>query len=67
MRERFAEISRGWGSLRVEVRIGATTWKTSVFPDKKSGTYILPVKADVRKKENIKAGQTTKLTVEVLA
>lgn len=66
MRERFAGIARGWGSLRVEATIGKTSWKTSVFPDKKSGTYMLPVKADIRKKEGIKAGQTVKLTLEVL-
>jgi len=66
MRERFAGIARGWGSLRVEATIGKTSWKTSVFPDKKSGTYMLPVKADILKKEGIKAGQTVKLTLEVL-
>ena len=66
MRERFAGIARGWGSLRVEATIGQTSWKTSVFPDKKSGTYMLPVKADIRKKEGIKAGQTVQLTLEVL-
>jgi len=67
MRDRFAEVARGWGSLRVEVSIGHTSWKTSIFPDKKSGTYLLPLKADVRKKEGIKEGDTVKLTLDVLA
>ena len=31
--ERFGERKRGFGSLRVEVTIGRTTWKTSIFPD----------------------------------
>ncbi len=66
MRDRFAGIARGWGSLRVEVTIGGTSWNTSVFPDKKSGMYLLPIKADVRKKENIAAGQTVTMRVEVL-
>jgi hypothetical protein len=44
----------GWGSIPVQVTIGNTTWKTSIFPDKKSGTYFLPIKAEVRKKENLK-------------
>lgn len=47
---------RGWGSVRVEVTMGKTTWKTSIFPDKKSACYLLPIKADVRKKEKIQAG-----------
>jgi len=45
--------ARAWGSLPVEVSIGKTTWSTSVFPDKKSGCYVLPIKASVRSKEKI--------------
>jgi hypothetical protein len=67
MRKRFGAVARGWGSLRVKATIGGTSWKTSVFPDKKSGTYMLPVKADVRKKEGIAAGDTVAFTLEVLA
>lgn len=44
---------RGWGSLPVTVAIGKTKWNTSIFPDKKSGTYLLPLKAAVRKAEGI--------------
>jgi hypothetical protein len=54
----FSGTKRGFGSVRVSARIGATRWKTSLFPDKKSGSYLLPVKADVRKAEKIAAGQT---------
>lgn len=48
---------RGWGSIRVEVVIGNSKWKTSIFPDKKSGSYLLPVKAGVRVRENLKEGR----------
>lgn len=47
---------RGWGSVRVEATIGKTMWQTSIFPDSKAGTYILPLKADIRKKEGIEEG-----------
>ena len=53
IKQRFGGSARGWGSLPVSVTIGQTTWKTSIFPDKKSGMYLLPVKAAVRKKEGI--------------
>ncbi|MBK8460909.1 MAG: DUF1905 domain-containing protein [Micropruina sp.] len=42
---------RGFGSLRVEVTVGATTWRTSVFPDSRRGTYMLPMKKSVRQAE----------------
>ena len=43
IKEAFAAKTRGWGSLPVEVTLGKTHWKTSIFPDKKSGTYLLPL------------------------
>ena len=44
---------RGWGAVRVQAKIGATTWQTSIFPHSKINAYILPIKADVRKQEKI--------------
>ncbi len=55
IREVFGESARGWGSFPVEATIGSSTWKTSIFPDKKSGSYLLPLKKEVRKKEEIDA------------
>ncbi len=63
----FGSIKRGWGSLPVTVTIGKTSWKTSIFPDKKSAAYLLPVKADVRKKENLSAGETIVFEVAIRA
>ena len=52
----FAGRSNGFGSVRVGAGIGDTRWRTSLFPDSKSGCYFLPVKAAVRKTESITAG-----------
>lgn len=65
IRGRFANLKRGWGSLPVSATIGATQWNTSIFPDTKSGAYLLPLKAEVRKKEKIEAGDTVSLALEV--
>jgi len=52
---------RGFGSVKVEVTIGNTIWKTSIFPTKE-GEFILPVKAAVRKSENLNEGDIVKFT-----
>lgn len=52
------KIRRGWGAVKVKVTVGKTTWITSMFPDKKSETYLLPLKSEVRKKEGIMHGDT---------
>ena len=59
----FGGNTRGFGSLPVEVKIGNTVWKTSIFPDKSSGSYLLPVKAKVRQKEELFAGEEVTFTI----
>ncbi len=61
----FGHIARGWGSLRIHATIGGTSWDSSIFPDKKSGTYVLPLKASVRKAERIRAGKKVALSLEM--
>ena len=50
---RTADTRRGFGSVRVAVTVGDTTWATSVFPDTKREAYLLPVKKAVRKAEGL--------------
>jgi Domain of unknown function (DUF1905) len=52
-----------WGSVRVSARIGKTSWETSIFPDTKAGTYLLPVKAGVRKQENLVNGKRARVAL----
>lgn len=56
---------RGFGSVRVEARLGDVVWRTSLFP-LKDGGYILPVKAEVRRKAGIAAGDEVTVTLELL-
>ena len=56
----------GFGSIRVEVRIGSTSWRTSLFPETATGTMVLPVKKQVRRAEDLYAGATCDVTVEVV-
>lgn len=56
-------VTYGWGVIPVHVRIGKTEWKTSLFP--KDGSYIVPVKASVRKAENLEEGDNVTVRLEV--
>ena len=47
-------VTYGWGVIPVRVRIGDTEWKTSLFP--KDGIYLVPLRASVRKAENLAEG-----------
>ncbi len=58
-------VKAGWGSIPVQVRVGATTWKTSIFPDKKTKTYLLPLKAQVRATERLAVGTRTEVSLIV--
>ena len=55
----------GWGSVRVTVQVGETVWQTSLFPDSKNKSYVLPIKAAVRKAEKIIEDQTVKVRVSM--
>lgn len=63
---KFSEMKRGWGSLPVTVKTkSGVEWKTSIFPDKKLDTYLLPLKKEIRKKENIKIGDSITLLITI--
>ena len=58
------EATYGWGVIPVQVQIGKTEWKTSLFP--KGNLYLVPIKVSVRKAENLEEGDdvTIRLTVK---
>ena len=56
---------RGFGSVRVEVALGTSTWRTSVFPDKARG-YVLPVKSAVRRRERLEIGDHVELALTLV-
>ncbi len=65
IRVRFADGRRGWGAVPIAVQIGRTAWRTSLFPDKKSATYLFAIKAAVRQQEAIAAGDTVRAIVQI--
>ena len=65
IKEKFGGRAKGWGSLPVSVTVGKTTWDTSIFPDKKSGSYLLPLKATVRRAEDISDTAVVKFSIRL--
>lgn len=55
-------VTYGWGMIPATVRIGKTEWYTALFP--KDGSYVVPIKASVRKAEGLAEGDqvTIRLT-----
>ena len=53
----------GFGMVKVAVKTGETEWTTSLFPDKRSKSYLLPVKASVRKREGLIAGDFVQVEI----
>lgn len=62
----FSGPRRGFGSVRVEATIGSSRWKTSVFPDSKRNSYVLPLKAAVRKAEKITTGGKVHVSLRLI-
>lgn len=60
-----AGVRRGFGSVRVAVTVGSTSWRTSIFPDSKTGAYWLPVKKAVRVTERLEAGDQVKAQLHI--
>jgi hypothetical protein len=59
-------IARGFGSLRVDVAIGDTRWRTSIFPSRSAETYVLPLKKAVRTAEGIEPGDTVRVSLTLV-
>lgn len=58
-------VTYGWGMVPVTVTVGATSWRTSLWP--KDGSYVVPLKAWVRRAEGIELGDevTVRLALDV--
>ncbi len=53
----------GFGAVKVKVQIGASQWSTSIFPH--GAGYLLPVKAQIRQREGLAAGEACRVTLFV--
>jgi hypothetical protein len=57
--------SYGWGCVPVEAAIGDVPFTTALFP--KDGSYLLPIKAAVRRKTDVTAGDRVAVDMTIRA
>jgi hypothetical protein len=62
---RMEGFTRGFGSVRVTVRVGGSAWATSVFPDSKQQAYVLPIKKAAREAEGLTVGAEVRVHLEL--
>jgi len=66
IRTLFSIDARPFGSIPITVKIGKTQWRTSLFPDKKTKSYLFALKTDIRRKEHISEGDTIVAHIQIL-
>jgi Domain of unknown function (DUF1905) len=65
LRVRYADAHRPFGSLQVTASLGSSTWSTSLFTDIRTESYLLPINAEVRRREQIEDGDTATVRIEL--
>ena len=61
IRRAARHVSYGWGVVPVEAEIDGVAFTTSLFP--KDGTYLLPIKAAVRRQCGVTAGDNVAVSM----
>ena len=56
-------VTYGWGVIPVAAQVGGVRFSTSLFP--KDGTYLLPVKAAVRRQAGVTAGDVVAVDMTI--
>ncbi|WP_411699837.1 DUF1905 domain-containing protein [Conyzicola sp.] len=56
----------GFGAVKVRVRLGESTWETSIFPGVDGDAYVLPIKKAVRAKAGLDVGDTAAIAIELI-
>jgi len=56
IRDQLQWQEEGWGRMKASAEINGQRWETSIWFDKKTETYLLPIKAVIRKNLKLKEG-----------
>ena len=65
IREHLKHFEEGWGRLKTKAEIASHTWETAIWFDTKRNTYLLPLKADVRRQLKLKIDDILEIKIHV--
>jgi hypothetical protein len=65
IRATHALSEEGWGRLKAKAKVGSSKWDTAIWYDTRFKSYLLPLKAAIRKREDIVAGQSTRIDLQI--
>lgn len=63
IREKLKCQEEGWGRLKAIAKIGNSEWNTAIWFDTKHITYLIPIKAEIRRKEKIELNQMLEISI----
>lgn len=65
IRENLKWQEEGWGRLKVVAKIETSEWETAIWFDTKADTYFLPLKAEIRKKQQLEIGKNVTVFISI--
>lgn len=65
IRKNHGLSEEGWGRLKANASIDDCKWQTAIWFDSKAKSYLLPIKASVRKTAKIDAGSTISVLLQL--
>lgn len=64
IREHLKWQEEGWGRMKASANVNGLKWDTAIWFDKKLDTYLLPIKADIRRKASLNSDD--KISVSII-
>ncbi len=65
IREHLKWQEEGWGRMKTLAQIGEFKWDTAIWFDSKTENYLLPIKAEIRKKSSLEINKKIEITIWV--
>jgi hypothetical protein len=65
IRSHLSWQEEGWGRMKATASLNSLEWETAIWFDRKAGTYLLPIKAEIRKQAGLQSGKMLSLQLAI--